>query len=325
MKRILFILLIILFLTAISYPAFADGDWIYLEKKYTADAPDLLFISSFRHASPEGIQQKFQNSLLFEFIDGEEITKEFTVTEMVGTDSTPREYTLGFTLKYNTKSLRRYDDVFITGTFDYYHVGTDSTDDFSGEVKGQIILFNPTRFGLIGTNSDDVGAIVLRLNAPDEDFSVDFFLNPGGTGLLVSATDTATQRSTDNIYRGFYEEEHRPHIPSPSNQTDVAVGVALSTVGIFAVNAFSGTSIFGNASFNGSFNPATPPAPAAPSPVSAATQSSGSGFIRTITDFFKNLFADLRDMLTDEGRSYASGRLEEILEDVVRDESNQDQ
>ena len=320
MKRILFISLIILFLAVVAFPVFADEDWCYLETRYTADAPEEFYISSFQHSDPFNVQQKFQNSLKFNFIDGEDITKEFVVTDIVNPDSPPSEYSLIFTLKYNKNSLRRYDDVFITGTFDYHHIGTDSTDDFAGEVKGQIILFNPTRFELIGINSDDVGAIVLRLNAPDEDFAVDFFLNPGGTGLLITNTETAT----DNFYSGYYEDEHRPHVPSPSKQADVAAGIAISTIGIFAVNAFSGTSIFGNASFNGSFNPASPTAPSAPSPASASSGSSGSGFIGTITNFFKNLLANLREMLTDEGRSYASGRLEEILEDVVRDETNQD-
>lgn len=324
MKRVLLILIVILFLSAISFPAFAGGDWRYLETKYTSDAPDLLYLSSFRHSNPDGIQQKFQNSLVFHFIDGKEIQEEFTVLEEVDSDAPPREYKLSFNLKYNTKSLRRYNDVFITGTFDYYHVGTDSTDDFSGEVKGQIILFNPTRFGLIGTNSNDVGAVVLRLNAPDYGFSVDFFLNPNGTGLLISSDESETVRQRDIPYSNYYEDEHRPHIPSPSNQADVAAGVAISTIGIFAVNAFTGTSIFGNASYNGSFNPSAPPAPAAPTPPYAASGSSGGGFLGTISDFFKNLFADLRDMLTDEGRSYASGRLEELLEDTVQDESEPD-
>ena len=37
-------------------------------------------------------------------------------------------------------------------------------------------------------------------------------------------------------------------------------------------------------------------------------------------DFFKNLLDGIRDMLTDEGRSYASGKLSEIIDNVVPDE-----
>ncbi len=86
-------------------------------------------------------------------------------------------------------------------------------------------------------------------------------------------------------------------------------------------NAFSGTSVFGNASFNGSFNPASPPAPSAPTTGAAQPASGGSGGVfGVIKDFFKGLFANLREMLTDEGRSYASGKLSETLKDIIPDD-----
>ena len=47
----------------------------------------------------------------------------------------------------------------------------------------------------------------------------------------------------------------------------------------------------------------------------------GGGFFNTIKEFFKNLFANLRDMLTDEGRSYASGRVSELLDDASIDDA----
>lgn len=69
-----------------------------------------------------------------------------------------------------------------------------------------------------------------------------------------------------------------------------AVGVGLSTVGIAVANAFSGTSVFGNASFNGSFNPASPPAPSAPTAGAAQPASGGSGGVfGVIKDFFKGV------------------------------------
>lgn len=177
--------------------------------------------------------------------------------------------------------------------------------------------------------------------------------------------------STPDVNFEYMDHESRPHIPSPWKQADVAAGVGISTVGIVIVNALTKTSVFGNASFNGSFDPmsaspsgqaptggtGSPSGPggaqapsggaagtsgtagtgsastatgagasaaqAVPTPqVSANISGSASsgGFIGTIKDFFKNLLDGIRDMLTDEGRSYASGKLSEIIDNVVPDE-----
>lgn len=138
---------------------------------------------------------------------------------------------------------------------------------------------------------------------------------------ISSMSFAAAPADTTEVYdartvKDYMEHEKRPHIPRPSTQADVAAGVGFTTVGVALANALTKTSIFGNASFNGSFNPsapAPPPAPASPAPAN----SSGGGFFGVIKDFFKNLFAQLREMLTDEGRSYASGKLSENLENIL--------
>lgn len=162
--------------------------------------------------------------------------------------------------------------------------------------------------------------------------------------------------------------EHRPHIPSPLKQSDVAAGVAISTIGIVIVNTLTKTSIFGNASFNGSFDPTStrpggqspsagtggsqaPSGPGAsqappvsgsmgtsastgagasassvvPTPQTSASMSgsgTGGGLMGVIKDFFRHLFLNIRDMLTDEGRSYASGKLSELLDSVIPEDIN---
>ena len=144
------------------------------------------------------------------------------------------------------------------------------------------------------------------------------------------------------------DHESRPHIPSPWKQSDVAAGVGISTIGIAVLNALTKTSVFGNASFNGSFDPtsaapggqapsggtggtgsaaasgtgasASSTIPTQPASASMAGSGSGGGLLSVVKDFFKNLFANLRDMLADEGRSYASGKLTENLENLIPDD-----
>ena len=169
----------------------------------------------------------------------------------------------------------------------------------------------------------------------------------GSVSVYATGTNYRTER--------FLSHESSPHIPSPYNQADVAAGVGISTVGIVIVNALTKTSVFGSASFNGSFNPQAAPsaqpgagatsgsAPGASGSAAAGTSGTasagmastastaqgaasasmsqgaaagGSNFIKSIGDFFKGLFDVLRDMLTDEGRTYASGRLTDLLSDI---------
>lgn len=156
--------------------------------------------------------------------------------------------------------------------------------------------------------------------------------------LVFWGTVSVYAADTDTYYRYDYSHESKPHIPSPYDQGDVAAGVGISTVGIVIVNALTKTSVFGSASFNGSFNPQAGPsvqpgsgasggsgagiastaqsASAASVSQSASTASASGGFLKSLGDFFKGLFEVLRDMLTDEGRSYASGKLTDILSET---------
>ncbi|MFO7611036.1 MAG: hypothetical protein R6W99_00915, partial [Clostridia bacterium] len=55
------------------------------------------------------------------------------------------------------------------------------------------------------------------------------------------------ERALEDYYR---LHESRPHIPSPSRQADVAVGVGITTVGIVILNSLTNTTLFGSAPFN---------------------------------------------------------------------------
>ena len=99
---------------------------------------------------------------------------------------------------------------------------------------------------------------------------------------------------------------------------DLAAGAGISVAVIFIANSLTNTSVFGTASFSNpvQFNQSLiqPGAGSSASPASSLAQS--SNIFRSLVKFFKNLFEVLRDMLTDEGRSYASGKMNEILSDT---------
>jgi hypothetical protein len=138
----------------------------------------------------------------------------------------------------------------------------------------------------------------------------------------------------------YYDHESRPHIPSPRREADVAAGVGLSAIGIVVLNALTKTTPFGNTPYNGSFDPTSPakggPAasasggtgsasassasPSAATSGAAGSSGSGSAIMGAIKEFFRKLFMNLWDMLTDEGRSYASGKIAETLGESIPDD-----
>jgi|GEM_PF-1261283 len=189
-------------------------------------------------------------------------------------------------------------------------------------------------FVLMSIESDD--KIILQ---PDNTSSID------SSGITSDSSGDyfdsygAVDNSDEEFFYHYHEE--RPHIPSPSKARDVAAGVGVSTVGIVVLNSLTNTTVFGSAPFNGSFNPSASPSvqpgagsgatsgnvASAQGAASASIQSSastmtqagnasisGSGnFVKLVGDFFKNLWETMRDMLTDEGRAYASGKMTDIL------------
>lgn len=140
--------------------------------------------------------------------------------------------------------------------------------------------------------------------------------------ILTGLTSTAFAGTNhdDSLYDSeeFYHHEERAHIPSPYNQSDVAAGVGITTAGIVVVNALTNTSVFGSAPLNTSFNPQAAPSVQPGSGATASqtrSASGGGGFIKSVGDFFKGLFEVLRDMMTDEGRAFASGKITDIIQD----------
>lgn len=163
-----------------------------------------------------------------------------------------------------------------------------------------------------------------------------YLLGISSIATAAASSELAIKSNHVDFYNeeyDFYEHEERPHIPSPSRQADVAVGVGISTIGIVLVNSLTKTSLFGSASFNSTFNPSSPSPASVPTggaatasgagttgAGTAASGSAGNGIVGVIKEFFKGLFDNLRDMLTDEGRSYASGKFSDILETTEIDD-----
>lgn len=321
MKRIIFILIVILFIVSLAFPAFADPTWTYDTSRYTHDAPEYLYMHCFDSMYPANPIDHLHNVIFFEFINGQEITQEFVQTFEDPSSGLLIETKLVCNLTYDKGLLRRYDDVFINGTFNLITTQDGETTEFKGEIMGQIIMFNPSAHNLYWPESNNVAAVVLRMHSDDGDgFDQNLFLNPSTSGLME------TESESEILYSGYLDHESRPHVPSPMKQADVAAGVALSTIGIAAANALTNTSTFGGASFNGSFDPTS--AASGSSVVSGTTGATGSaastagassatgssgGFVGVVKEFFIRLFGSLRDMLTDEGRSFASGKLSESL------------
>jgi len=348
MKRITYFLLVFVFLMGISSTAFAAPGDTYYTGEYEFDAPRRFEAVGFICEDIDPPQNRLQNLMQFDFINGKEIYREFTATYGDNEASGPAEYTVSMTLTYNKDLMVAFDSFFIDGTFTYRSEVDGEITEYTGIARAHLILILPANMGFI-SNDFETAAIVLEFYPSNADQSNWFLYLDTPNDELVCMTET----NVDLImYSGDMGHESRPHIPSPWKQSDVAAGVGISTIGIAVLNALTKTSIFGNASFNGSFDPTsagpggqapsggtggTGPAaasgtgasassaiPTQPSSASMAGSGSGGGIIGAIKDFFKSLFANLRDMLTDEGRSYAGGKLSESLEDIVPDNVDQE-
>jgi len=336
MKRIMNIFGVLIILTALSATAFADSiDNLYLK----INAPNKFRAVGIVTDSNDPLSH-LQNMIDIEFQDGKESTRTYTVFLDTDSSGNPSEYRLDLNLVYDKELLEGYQIYFINGTFTYTEIKQRDTIRVSGSVKGRIINLATNSIDIdISSEDENVFVIVLDCYSSDYNWGHKFTLSTPNEQLVMLTSEPAVQNSYRDEEAYDYSHEERPHIPSPSRTRDIAAGVGISTAGIVILNSLTNTTVFGSASFNGSFNPNAGPtvqpgvgsgatsgsaasASAAVHGSSAATAtqagsaSGSSGFFRIIGNFLRNLWESLRDMLTDEGRAYAGGKITEMLSET---------
>ncbi len=309
MKRITSIILILFLVFGMSCFAVVFAQISPENSQLMKDAPRKFNAYGFEHIVSGEVPPFHRLHMLMdiEFINGKEVHEQYTVEFSENSIYGPAIHTLDLYLTYDRDALK--DGLpFISGTFTYYWDRNNNIKEYSGTVKGTLIEISPATMEFV-TDYSYTNSIALDLDVEGDPWDWTIYLEvPGEETYYMNAGHIKDGYSSD-----YYHEE-RPHVPTPSKQADVAAGVGLSTAGIAIANALTKTSIFGSASFNGTLGPVAPGVPpSAPAPVNT---SASSGFLGAIKNFIKNLFSGLRDMLTDEGRSYASGKMADFLEDT---------
>jgi hypothetical protein len=315
MKRISAFIFILAMLFSVFAFSFVSAD-INPEKSPLIQAsPESFMAYGFEYAD-ENESPPFHrlNAIIdFEFIHGTESHGQYKVEFPEESIYGPAVHILDLYLTYDHDLLEgnQYTS-FISGYFTYYWEHSGEINEYLGTVAGGLREIDLNILGLSAEYQyTNALALDLIVNGGAWDWTI--FLEVPGEETAYYVTGYLG----DDVQDYHYES---PHVPTPSKQADVAAGVGLSTAGIALANALTKTSVFGSVSFNATAAPPVPtPAPAASATQSSATSQS-SGFFNTIWDFLKRLFEHLRDMLTDEGRSYASGRLAETLGEIEADD-----
>lgn len=268
----------------------------------TIDAPRRFSASGLIHEDDHPPFHRLQNMMDFQFVDGKEIHKEYSITYKASdTDYGPSLHTINIYLTYDRNALENFEPAFISGTFTYYHDFNGTIREYEGTVSGYLVYYSTQRDVTIDFNKNN---ILLELMTDDGSWNWDIYLETSDSSWFGE---------------GYMDYEESPHLPSSTTQADVAAGVGISTVGIVLVNALTKTSLSGAVSFNMSASTFSGAAPVHAAPTQASAQiADAGGFLGSIKKFFFNILNDLRDMLTDEGRSYASGKVSEIIEQTEK-------
>ncbi len=358
MKRVIYLLIALAFLLGISSTAFAVPPSYYYSAGYDLDPPRRFDAVGFPYIDTTDPMNRLQNMMEFSFVNGKEIHRDFAITLNENEPGGPAEYLLSIDVTYQRDMAVSFESTFITGNFTFRQEVGGEVSEYTGMVNGSIVFILPANMGISDPDME-VPAILLRFYSSDNSqWNWYSYLDTPNDDLVCCEEDNVDLiMYTDSMYH-----EHRPHIPSPRTQVDVAAGIGLSTIGIVVANALTKTSVFGSASFNGSFDP-TSAGPSGQSPsagtggsqapsgsggttagtggIASSSAATGTGtsavgavqsapasagasgsagswgnIFRIIKEFFRNLFINLRDMLTDEGRSYASGKLAETLSET---------
>lgn len=306
MKRFIYILFVLFLLTGLASTAFAGS-------YYEPNSVRAFDAEGFVMQDDTNPFNRIQEQMDFRFVSGRKVNGKYETTQEDNATYTPGLYKIELELTYDRNLLEDQSEYFITGTFAFTFDSPDGPMTYSGSANGRIVnILHESSVLDFEQQPENPFIVVIDCLADDNSWGYYFMLSTPGTELIALTEYENSSYDSEE----FYHHEERAHIPSPSNQADVAAGVGITTAGIVVVNSLTNTSVFGSASFNSAFNPQAAPAvqPTTPSP-QAVQGSGGGGFVKSVGDFFKGLFEALRDMLTDEGRSFASGKVTDILQD----------
>ena len=308
LRRLASLFLTILFIFGLSSFAFVSADVNPDNSQLINNPPKVFNAYGFTYVESSAETPPFhnlQNQMSFQFTSGKETHQQYIVEYNEDSSYGPATHTFDLYLTYDMNLLEQ-GLPFITGTFTYFWNHSETLIEYSGTVEG-ILIEIATDIMSFNTDYVYTNALSLELAVDGEPWEWTIYLEvPGEENYYIGST---------YIEDDYYDYEKSSQLPSPSTQAEVAAGVGISTAGIAAANALTKTSILGSTSFNIPNTPVSPvSASSVPTPPSS-TQAGGSGFFNAIKDFFKNLFSNLRDMLTDEGRSFASGKVTDFLED----------
>ncbi|MCD6322552.1 MAG: hypothetical protein J7L77_05950 [Clostridiales bacterium] len=308
LRRLASLFLTILFIFGLSSFAFVSADVNPDNSQLMNNPPKAFKAYGFTYLESSSETPPFhnlQNQMNFQFTSGKETHQQYIVEYNEDSSYGPAVHTFDLYLTYDMNLLEQ-GLPFITGTFEYSWDHSGTLIEYSGTAEGMLVEISTD---IMSFNTDYVytNALSLKLAVDGDLWDWTIYLEvPGEEDYYIGST---------YVEDDYYNYEETPHPPSPSTQAEVAAGVGISTVGIAAANALTKTSILGSTSFNVPNTPVSPvSASSVPTPSSSA-QAGGSGFFNAIKDFFKNLFSNLRDMLTDEGRSFASGKVTDFIED----------
>ncbi len=260
------------------------------------------------------------------------ITGTFTETRTGGTQTlTAKGHVEGLLTQYNNSGQTLIADG------DYLIMLIHYIDSYDGEASDRpfLVFFLEPPEGL--SNQE--------LTTPDLSQST----TPDPTPTMISATPTKDLPFSNKETSSLGGEDHHhssssssgsssskkynaDEPPETSGPAQVAVGavlvsllVALSNISVSAagggMSGFSMSGNFGSASQGTSQNiissasQANEIINATPSDGTLSFKEAAKQAFTFIKDFIKQLIANLRDMLTDEGRAYASGKLSDILDD----------
>lgn len=311
-KRLTSLILTVLFISGLSSFAFVSAE-VNSDNSQLMNNPPKVFIAyGFTYIESSSETPPFhmlQNQMEFQFNSGKEIHQQYIVEYDENSSYGPAIHTFDLFLTYDMKLLEQ-GLPFITGTFTYVWDLSGDITEYSGTAEGVLLEIDTD---VMDFNTDYIytNGISLELAVDNNPWDWTIYLEiPGEEDYYIGST---------YIEDDYIEYDETPYVPTPSTQVEVAAGVGISTVGIAAANALTKTSIMGSTSFNVTASPVTPASASGVATPTTAVQTGSGGFFNAIKDFFKNLFSNLRDMLTDEGRSFASGKVSDFLEDVELD------
>jgi len=315
-KRIIFIVIAILYLLTLSSMAFASGDATNYQDAYRNSVPKSFTAYGVQFPDTFSPYRKLESVLEFNFINNKSIHSSFEFEHSaMYYGYGPSKHKLDLDLTYDKRAFSKDKSIFITGTFTYNKESGGEKYFYTGPVTGRYIYTDESNYSSTNTLCCR-NFIKLFLSDDNENWTLELFLEEPEEFVPMQ---TENNYNEEGYEEGYYNDECAPHVPAPTSQTDVAVGVSASTLGIALINALTKTSPFGSTPFNITFNSNAPIINPKPTP----SATGGSGILNAVKNFFKNLLKNLRDMLTDEGRSYASGKVSDVLDDTSSDSTPQ--